>query len=253
MIRIILFLGTLLLLIACNKTERAQEFKYAVIISANMEWKSLEKILPPAGDLKKSPWGEYFTNDIAGQPVLFFHQGWGKVSAAAGTQYVIDQWHPKVLINVGTCGGFEGEIRKFDVVLADSTIIYDIREAMGDSREAIKDYSTSIDLAWLGKDLPDSVIVTTLVSADQDLRPGDIQFLKENYKARAGDWESGAIAYTAAKNDTRVLILRGVTDIVSPNAGEAYGNFELFASRTDTVMNRLITKLPDWIRHLDGR
>jgi adenosylhomocysteine nucleosidase len=253
MIRIACTLITLLFLFACSEPKRDPDFKYAVIISANMEWKSLKKLLPPAGELKRSPWGEYFINEVGGQQVLFFHQGWGKVAAAAGTQYVIDQWHPQVLINLGTCGGFEGEIKKFDTVLADSTIIYDIREAMGDSKEAIKDYATSIDLSWLGDNLPDSVIVTTLISADQDLRPTDIQFLKENYKAKAGDWESGAIAYTATRNNTRLLILRGVTDIVSPAAGEAYGNFELFASRTDTVMNRLMTKLPNWIKHIEGR
>ncbi len=177
---------TLFSLAACLGQKREANTKYAVIISANMEWKSLKKLVPTVSEMKHSPWGEYFINEVAGQPVLFFHQGWGKVSAAAGTQYVIDQWHPEVLINLGTCGGFEGEIRKFDLVLADSTIIYDIREAMGDSKEAIHDYATSIDLTWLGSHFPDSVIVTTLVSADQDLRPTEISVLKRELPCQSG-------------------------------------------------------------------
>jgi adenosylhomocysteine nucleosidase len=81
---------------------------------------------------------------------LFFHEGWGKVAAAGSTQYVIDQFKPTIPINLGTCGGFEGEIERAEVVRADKTIIYDIL----DSKEAIADYTTSIDLSWLGKTFP---------------------------------------------------------------------------------------------------
>ena len=36
------------------------------------------------------------------------------------------------------------------------------------------------------------------------------------------DWESGAIAWVAARNQTRCLILRGVTDLVGEAGDEAY-------------------------------
>ena len=58
----------------------------------------------------------WFVIDLAiggrSEPVLFFHGGWGKIAAAASTQYVIDRWSPTLLVNLGTCGGFEGEIEK---------------------------------------------------------------------------------------------------------------------------------------------
>jgi len=63
----------------------------------------------------------------------------------------------------------------------------------------------------------------------------------------AADWESGAIAWVAQRNRVRCLILRGVTDLVGPNGGEAYGNLELFQSRTREVMQTLIGQLPDWL------
>jgi adenosylhomocysteine nucleosidase len=46
----------------------------------------------------------------------------------------------------------------------------------------------------------------------------------------------------------RCLVLRGVTDLVSPESGEAYGNIELFHENTKTVMKTLIEQLPDWLR-----
>ncbi|RPI83169.1 MAG: hypothetical protein EHM41_16570 [Chloroflexi bacterium] len=45
----------------------------------------------------------------------------GKISAAASTQYIIDRWNPDLLINLGTCGGFEGCIERGAVVLVEKT------------------------------------------------------------------------------------------------------------------------------------
>jgi nucleoside phosphorylase len=50
------------------------------------------------------------------------------------------------------------------------------------------------------------------VSADRDLIIGEVERLKTEYGAIAGDWESGAIAWVAARNRTRCLILRAVSD-----------------------------------------
>jgi adenosylhomocysteine nucleosidase len=224
--------------------------KYAIVVSANMEWKALKKIYPNE-NYQKSQWGEYLYKNIQKHNVLFLHEGWGKVSAAGATQYLIDRFNPETIINIGTCGGFEGEIERYDIVLADKTIIYDIIEAMGDSKEAIADYTTEIDLDWIGDSLPVKVIRTALVSADKDLRIDEIAGLKSEYKAIAGDWESGAIAYVCNRNNKRVLILRGVSDIVSNKQGEAYGNFNLFVQRTDTVMRKLVGYLPQLIEYID--
>lgn len=48
---------------------------------------------------------------------MFFHGGWGKIAAVASAQYVIDRWSPELLVNLGTCGGFEGEITKGTIIL----------------------------------------------------------------------------------------------------------------------------------------
>jgi adenosylhomocysteine nucleosidase len=245
-----LLLQTLVICLIFSSTVFAQKLKYAVIISANMEWKAIKKVYPNE-KYEKSPWGEYFYKQIASQKVLFFHEGWGKVAAAGATQYVIDAFKPQILINLGTCGGFEGEINRLDVVLADKTIIYDIIEAMGDSKEAIADYTTDIDLKWLGENYPTKVLKTVLVSADKDLRIDEIEKLKTEYKAVAGDWETGAIAYTANRNKIKLLILRGVSDLVSSQKGEAYGNFELFVQRAEAVMVKLLDELPKWINYID--
>jgi adenosylhomocysteine nucleosidase len=174
------------------------------------------------------------------------------VAAAGATQYVIDKFNPLVMINLGTCGGFEGDVQQFETILADKTIIYDIKEAMGDSKQAISDYSTEIDLAWLGREnYPVRVKKSLLVSADRDLVPGELATLRSEYNAVAGDWETGAIAYVCKRNNTKLLILRGITDLVSSDKGEAYNNFSLFEQRTELVMMRLLDQLPLWLEFIE--
>jgi adenosylhomocysteine nucleosidase len=242
--------------------------KTVVIISANAEWRAVKKILVPS-EIHTSPLGEHFETRLTTRhlsPVTFFHGGWGKISAAATAQYVIDRWSPELLVNLGTCGGFEGRVARGTVILVEKTIVYDILEQMTpqrgvtDSDEAIVHYTTEIDLSWLGKSWESSVVSGQspaasplgivrglLVSADRDILASDIPMLIEKYDAVAADWESGAIAWVARRNGVRCLILRGVTDLVGAGGGEAYGDYDLFIHRTQEIMQQLIRQLPDWL------
>jgi adenosylhomocysteine nucleosidase len=235
--------AALLILVACARPPQAP--KAVVIVSANMEWNVVKAVFPRA-HFDATPWGETFVDGS----VVFLHGGWGKVAAAGSTQYAIDRWKPRYVINLGTAGGFAGAIAKHAVVLVDRTVIYDIKEAMGDSAEAISDYSTQLDLGWLQPPYPSTVTKTLLVSGDRDLVPDEIADLAAKYGAVAGDWESGAIAYTCARNHQRVLILRGISDLVSRGGDETYGSPDAFAKGADVVMRRLLGDLPAWLQRL---
>lgn len=101
-----------------NNQINKNRIKVIILISANVEWNGISKLHHNI-KMKQSPFGQWFKTSIqvqndSDQPrpleVIYFHGGWGKISAAASTQYVIDIWQPELLINFGTCGGFEGEV-----------------------------------------------------------------------------------------------------------------------------------------------
>ena len=73
-----------------------------------------------------------------------------------------------------------------------------------------------------------------------------------DYAAVAADWESGSIAWTARRNNTACVILRGVSDIVSQKGGEIYETGE-FHHRAEEIMFALLQALPDWIRCTSAR
>lgn len=225
--------------------------RVAVVVSAGQEWDVVRERFGHNG-LSLSPYGEWCIAEIGvagrAEPVVFFHEGWGKIAAAAGTQYVIDRWQPELIVNLGTCGGFEGAIAREAVVLAERTLVYDIIEQMGDPAAALKHYTTDLDLSWLVEPYPMPVQRGLLLSGDRDLVVEEVPVLRARFGAAAGDWESGAIAYVAARNDVRCLILRGVTDLVGADGGEAYdGSVAFYRAQARIVMTRLLDALPDWL------
>ena len=64
--------------------------KTVVIISANAEWRATRELLS-VREVISTPMGEWFEQD----GVLYFHGGWGKISAAATAQYVIDHFQTR--------------------------------------------------------------------------------------------------------------------------------------------------------------
>ena len=221
-----------------------------VLISADTEWRAVRQNLSDR-EVQQTPFGESICRDLVlnnqARQVLFMHGGWGKIAAGASTQYAIDRWKPKLLVNLGTCGGFEGHIERGEIVLAEKTLVYDIYEQMGDPGSHIDHYTTRIDLSWLEEPYPSQARRGLLVSGDRDLAPAEIGDLKRKYGATAGDWESGAIAFVAQRNSTPILILRGVSDLVNEQGGEAYGDEALFDESAKRILNQLLKALPGWL------
>ncbi|MBE0668949.1 MAG: hypothetical protein IH588_00040 [Anaerolineales bacterium] len=223
--------------------------KTVVLISAIAEWKAVKEIFPQL-EIVNSAYGESAKLNLVGYDLKLYHSGWGKIASAGMMQYVVDHDQPDLVINLGTCGGFEGLVEQGDVILVERTFIYDIVELMGDLN-IIDYYASTLDLSWLPQPYPHPVRPGMIASADSDLPPNKIASLKA-YGAIVGDWESGALAWVAAKNEQKLLILRGVSDLVSEEVGEAYDNLALFEERTKEVMRTLIRQLPDWLKSIEA-
>jgi adenosylhomocysteine nucleosidase len=221
---------------------------FLVIVSADAEWRAVAGLFP-ISTMERTPFGEWFHHDSGSWQGIVMHGGWGKVDAAASAQYAIARWRPSVVVNLGTCAGILGRIEKFETVLAERTVIYDITERMGDSAEAIRSYTTTLDLAWLERGpLPSPVRRALIVSGDRDLATVDVPMLRRLYGASVVDWESGAIARVAQRNETRVVILRVVSDLVGEESdSDTYGRPDVFEERVTTIMRQLFDVLPKWL------
>jgi len=110
----------------------------AVVLSrALTEWESVRQHLPD-GLYQPSPFGEWRCDnpDVGSvkRRIVWFNGGCGKIAAAASAQYAIDLWRPRLLVNLGTCGGIEWAVKQDNTILVERTVVYDIREEMGQYR-----------------------------------------------------------------------------------------------------------------------
>lgn len=218
--------------------------KTIILISASAEWQAVKPLFPEA-EIQMTPFGESMQVALHGRDLTFVHAGWGKIASAAALQFVIDRYSPDLIVNLGTCGGFSGVVDRGDVILVERTFVYDILELMDDS-DVTPYYASSLDLGWLAEPHPHPARRGTLASADSDLLPEKIPFLRSK-GAIAADWESAALAWVANKNQKKLLILRAVSDLVDADGGEVYGDIEAFKERTNLIMKQLIEQLPDWL------
>ena len=218
--------------------------KVVVVISANAEWEGVKPLFSNV-EIQYSPYGECFQVTIAQSPILLFHAGWGKTAAAGALQYILDRHQPDLVINLGTCGGFAGVVQRGEVILVERAFMYDIVEMM-DVADVTDYYASSLDLSWLAKPYPYTVRRGLIASADSDLLPEKIRFLR-SHGALAADWESAPLAWVAQKNKVRILILRAVSDLVSEEGGEVYGDIESFNTRAKEIMKMLMDQLPGWL------
>jgi adenosylhomocysteine nucleosidase len=218
--------------------------KVIVLISAIAEWNAVKPLFPDA-KIRHFPFGECFDILLQDEHISFFHSGWGKIASAGSMQYVINKYSPDLIVNLGTCGGFQPEVNQGEVILVEKTYVYDIVELMGDL-DIVSYYATSLDLSWLTEPYPYSIRRGTIASADSDLPPAKIPLLRSQ-GAIAADWESAALAWVAQRNNARLLILRGVSDMVSEEGGEAYNNIEMFNERARGIMQQLVEQFPEWL------
>jgi adenosylhomocysteine nucleosidase len=218
--------------------------KIVVLISAIAEWNAVKPLFPDA-KIRHFPFGECFDILIQDEHISFFHSGWGKIASAGSMQFVIDNYSPDLIVNLGTCGGFESIVKQGDIILVNQAYVYDIVELMGDL-DIVSYYASSLDLSWLAEPYPFPVRRGMIASADSDLPPEKIPLIKSQ-GAIAADWESAALAWVAQRNHARLLILRGVSDMVTEAGGEAYNNIEMFNERAKGIMQQLIEQLPEWL------
>ena len=219
---------------------------FVVLISANSEWRVVLNTLFP-DQTESSPLGDWFVSSLGNHKVIFFHSGWGKTRSAAATQLIIDRWQPNLVVNLGTCGGLEGFASLGEILLVTKNVMYDIFERMSDSQLALDYYSTELETDWIGYDLPENTRRSALASADQDIDFRSFEILTQEFRVPAADWESSAIAWVLNANGVKGLILRGVSDIITPLASETDNNHSLWRSRVEMIMRKLLHDIPFYL------
>ncbi len=244
-------LGCLILIAPGLQADPLKE-RIVIAVSALAEWNTAKATLKPQ-NIETTPLGETFVQDMKlpdGRSVRlrWFHSGQGKTASAAAAQYIISQYRPTILFNAGTCGGFEKLTRPGDLIIGKKTLMYDLRDLMGDSAKYAQQYETVYDWQRFASLKIDSLLFGVFVTADADLDPRLMTWLETCCQATAAEWESAALGWVCRRHGVRPYVMRCVSDVVHREAGSiTYGNYSEFEKGTDFAVRRLIRHLPQVI------
>jgi len=143
--------------------------------------------------------------------VTILKSGVGKARAAAGTQYLIDRYHPRYIINFGTAGAIDDALRVKDVIVSTRAVMYDT-----DFNDPDKiTFEAAPELVDLGRDLP-GIHIGTICTADRVVSSYRTRkHLACKYQGLCADWEGAATLDVCNFNGIPGIILR----VISDNAG----------------------------------
>ncbi len=68
---------------------------------------------------------EIITGDLGSNRIILSKSGIGKVNSATTTQFIIDKYKPKYIINIGIAGSLNNKLKTGDIIIADKTVQHD--------------------------------------------------------------------------------------------------------------------------------
>ena len=217
--------------------------KIAVIGALDYE---VEIIIKELSNIKKhvNAATTIYEGDIASYKVAVMKCGMGKVSAAVGTQMLIDIFKPECVINLGCAGALHPELKIGDVVISENVIEWDldlrqIGYELGyiDALKTVKIpadcfLSDSI-MSIVSDDKSVNVKKGTIVSGDQFIST-DLQrkYILTNFPdALCAEMEGAAVGHTCKQNNIPFCILRTMSDTADGNSNIDFAKFSVLAGK----------------------
>lgn len=199
-----------------------------------------------------------FQGTLSGQQVVIARCGIGKVNAALATQFIIDRFNPRVIINSGVAGGLSPKLAIGDVVIgtAAQQHDFDVRE-FNYPKGVIPRLSTSLFEADA------SIVELALQAAQEELGSNRVhqglivsgdqfvssqeqkeEILKFFPEAYCAEMEGAAIAQVASLNGIPHLIIRAISDQADNTAPADFDQYLLeIIPDLNSVVQRLLVLL----------
>ncbi|MGI6147736.1 MAG: 5'-methylthioadenosine/adenosylhomocysteine nucleosidase [Firmicutes bacterium] len=228
--------------------------QYTAIIGAmDIEVEGLRERLDGAQPISTGQLGFPLCAGVLGRtPVLLAKCGIGKVNAALCTQYLIDHFPVRALINSGVAGALGPQVNPGDLVVSHAALHHDVDVSFFGYPKGVvpglnvgrfpadqKLVQCAVGEARRVLD-KDRVHQGLIVSGDRFVAEGrDKQAILENFPdALCVEMEGSAIAQVAYQNKVPFVILRAMSDHADDSARADY---ETYLKRTIPVLNEIVT------------
>ena len=163
----------------------------------------------------------FYQGKIAGVDVVALYSGVCKVNAAIAAQLLIDLFGCGAIINAGTAGGMDAQLKLFDTVIASKSAYHDVAD------DILTDFHPWLDSIWFSSDeallslagevmgsLPASrrCLVGRVVTGEQFIVDENRDAINARLAPLSTDMETAAVAHVCHVNAVPFLAVRTITD-----------------------------------------
>ena len=226
--------------------------KFGILCAGDTELAPFIKIIKPCKATEKAML-KFYEGKMGKSAAVAVCSGVCKVNAAAAAQLLIDCFGVTVLINAGTAGGIDKDVRLFDTIVSEKLIYHDVAEDIltefhpfltencfksdGKLLAAARRYAESSDF---------SVLFGTTVTGEQFIEHGERDKISRKYSPHSADMESAAVAHVCYLNGIPFLSVRTVTDTAEHNGLSNFEkNCETASARAAEITAAVIMQLQE--------
>ncbi len=205
---------------------------------------------------------DFFQGELEGSDVVIVQSGIGKVAAALATAMLIDKFQVDYVVNTGSAGGFDPELKVGDIVVSSEVRYHDVNltafgyevgqlpanpaafiphtDLVTAAKAGIEQLNTSAD------DNPIKAISGLITTGDTFMTAeDDVAKARANFPTMAAvEMEGAAIAQTCLQFNTPFVVIRSLSDIAgkeSPHTFEQY--LETAAVNSSQLVLNMLSQL----------
>jgi adenosylhomocysteine nucleosidase len=191
---------------------------------------------------------EFYKGKIDSLEVVLLKSGIGKVNAALGTALMIEKFHPDIIINTGSAGGFHKDLNVGDVVISTEVRHHDVDVT-------IFGYEYGQVPRMPAYFAPDEKLVSIAVKSAEKIKgiqvaegliasgdsfmndPVRVEYIRSKLPdLYAAEMEAAAIAQVAHQFEVPFVIIRSLSDIAGKDSNLSFDEFLVTAAKNSAEL-----------------
>ncbi|MDR0388730.1 MAG: 5'-methylthioadenosine/S-adenosylhomocysteine nucleosidase [Spirochaetaceae bacterium] len=205
---------------------------------------------------------EFISGELEGKETALLRCGIGKVNAALGTAFLIQSYHPDLVINSGSAGGIDPSLKFGDAVISTGLLYHDVdltgfKYKPGQLPGCPAEFPVKEDLILRAERavaelkaeniLPEDFAAVRGVIASGDTfmyESSRLEALRKSFpQVKAVEMEGAAVAHTCFLFAVPALIIRALSDIAGTESPLAFDEFLPLASmHSGQIVCRIINE-----------
>ena len=199
---------------------------------------------------------EYYSGKLKGTDVVLVQSGIGKVASTVATTLLINNFNPDYVINTGSAGGFDPDLKVGDIAVGDELVHHDVdvtafNYEFGQVPNMPARFKADEKLVeavtGLISDMTDITCKVGLIATGDSFMcdPQRIEATRQQFPDMlAVEMEGAAIAQACYQMNTPFLVIRSLSDIAGQESPMSFDQYlEVASKNSSALLMKLLEKL----------